>query len=130
MRREPLRGWLCLLGLVVACGPGIDNRDSPDEDVLQPPSGVIVTSIAINDSDPIIQLLVWGTDFIPATTVHVRQVALPTEFLSDTELVAQLDPSLVEGLTTFPLDLRVAPGNPPFLLGAKSPTYTVTMPGR
>lgn len=130
MRREPLGGWVCLLGLVMACGPGIDNQDAPREDVLPPPSAVVVTSIAINDSAPVIQLLVWGTDFIPATAVYVRQVPIPTEFVSDTQLLAQLDPDLVEGHETFPLDLRVAPGNPPFLLGAKSPTYTVTMPGR
>ncbi|MCP3170097.1 hypothetical protein [Myxococcus qinghaiensis] len=130
MRREPLGGWLCVLGLVLACGPGIDERDSPSEHLLQPPSTVVVMSIAINDAAPEIQLLVLGTDFIPATAVYVRQTAVPTEFVSSTELRVQLDPNLVEGLATFPLELRVAPGNPPFLQGATSPIYTVSMPGR
>ncbi|MFY2556358.1 hypothetical protein ACN469_01835 [Corallococcus terminator] len=130
MRREPLGGWLCLLGLFTACGPGLDERDSPSEYLLQPPSTVIVMSIAINNADPEIQLIVVGTDFIPASTVHVSQVALPTEFVSNMELRARLDSYLVAGLATFPLDIRVAPGNPPFFQGARSPTYTVSMPGR
>ncbi|NVJ21155.1 MULTISPECIES: hypothetical protein [Myxococcus] len=130
MRHEPAGRWLCLLGLVLACGPGIDERDSPPGYLLRAPHTVVAMPIANNGADPEFELIILGIDFIPATAVYVRQVAVPTEFVSSTELRAQLDSDLVEGLATFPLELRVAPGTPPFFQGATSPTYTVTMPVR
>lgn len=132
MRPELLGGGLCLLGALLACGPGVDELDSPDGDtyeeegVLQKPLRVDVEVLDPESAD--LHFRVWGIDFTPSMNVHVIGVGLTTEFVSKTQLHARLNPLLVKDMPEFPVEVRVEPGDVVYMSGARSPSVTASMP--
>ncbi|NTX10196.1 hypothetical protein HUA76_05320 [Myxococcus sp. CA056] len=132
MRPELLGGGLCLLGALLACGPGVDERDSPDGDtyeeegVLRKPLRVDVEVLDPESAD--LHFRVWGIDFTPSMNVHVIGVGLTTEFVSKTQLHARLNPLLVKDMPEFPVEVRVEPGDYVYMSGARSPSVTASMP--
>lgn len=136
MRQDVTRGWLCLLWLLCACGPGLERpAPLPEPDAGTPPveevvlPSVTLGEVAVTDVEATeLSLRVLGVGFSPFSIVFVNGQGMTTQFVSTTELMALVPSWYATATPELFFEVRIYRGDPEYKGGARSARIPFTLP--
>ncbi|MDH3532817.1 MAG: amidohydrolase family protein [Gammaproteobacteria bacterium] len=73
----------------------------------QPPPGIqSVSPTIVTEGDATLTMTILGVNFTPESLVYFGELRLPTRLVSDSEIAAVIDASLISQVGTFPVTVR------------------------